>query len=81
MTPAALDDERAARAKRAPGVPTAAEVRAVVDALDTRGAWVEDGRLKYHGKADDTRRVMESATFIRNVGVLSRYVGRSNLPQ
>jgi PelA/Pel-15E family pectate lyase len=51
------------------------QVRQLVDSLDERGAWVEDGRLRYHGDADDTRRVIDSSTFIKNLGVLSRYVG------
>jgi hypothetical protein len=52
-----------------------ARARQLVAALDERGAWVEDGRLRYHGDADDTRQVIDSSTFIKNVGVLSRYVG------
>ncbi len=52
-----------------------AQTRQLVAALDERGAWVEDGRLRYHGDADDTRRVIDSSTFIKNLGVLSRYVG------
>jgi hypothetical protein len=51
-----------------------AQARQLVAALDERGAWVEDGRLRYHGDADDTRRVIDSSTFIKNLGVLSRYV-------
>jgi hypothetical protein len=49
-------------------------VRNVIAALDDRGAWVEDGSLRYHGKGDDTRRVIDSRTFIKNVDVLSRYL-------
>jgi len=51
------------------------QVRQLIAALDERGAWVEDGRLRYHGDADDTRRVIDSTTFIKNLAVLSRYVG------
>jgi hypothetical protein len=51
-----------------------AEVRAVLAALDEQGRWVENGRLKYHGPDDPTRRVIDSRTFVRNVGVLSRYL-------
>ena len=50
------------------------EARAVIAALDERGAWVEDGRLKYHPKNDPTTRVIASETFIRNAGVLGRYL-------
>ena len=66
---------RSARAASAQPVPTPEEVRAVIAALDDRGAWVEAGMLRHHGKADDTRRVIETATFIRNVGVLSQFLG------
>jgi hypothetical protein len=50
------------------------QVRETIAALDERGTWVEDGRLRYHGKADDTRRVIESTTFIKNIGLLSQYL-------
>lgn len=51
-----------------------AQVRSIIAALDERGAWVEDGRLRYHGDDNDVRRVIDSRTFIRNVGTLSRYL-------
>ncbi len=51
-----------------------AQVKAVIESLDERGAWVVDGTLKYHGKKDQTRRVIDSETFIRNIGTLSRYL-------
>ncbi len=51
-----------------------AQVRKLIESLDDRGAWVEDGQLRYHGKSDPTRRVIDSGTFIRNVGTLSRYL-------
>ncbi len=50
------------------------KVVAVSSTPSTTGAWVETGRLRYHGKGDDTRRVIESQTFIRNVRVLSEYL-------
>lgn len=56
-------------------VPKDSEVKAIIKALDERGAWVEEGRLKYHGKDDDTKLVINSETFIKNIDVLSRYVG------
>ncbi len=52
--------------------PTDADVRRLLAAMDARGAWVEQGRLKYH-KVDGP--LIDSATFIRNVGVLARYAG------
>ena len=50
------------------------QVRRLIESLDERGAWVENGRLRYHGDDDDTRRVIDSRTFIRNLDALSRYV-------
>lgn len=51
-----------------------ARAQAVVAAIDDQGRWVEDGSLRYHGDDDPTRRVIDSRTFIRNVGVLSAYL-------
>lgn len=51
-----------------------AEVRKVIAAQDERGRWVEEGRLKYHGADDPTRRIIDSATFARNVETLSRFL-------
>jgi PelA/Pel-15E family pectate lyase len=77
LSPKELADRRE-RAKRTTlQLPSDSEVRAVIAGLDGRGAWVEDGRLRYHGPNDDTRRVIESATFIKNIGLLSRYAGRT----
>ncbi len=50
-----------------------ADARRVIDALDDRGAWVEAGQLKSH-QDDDTSRVIETTTFVENLGVLSRYI-------
>ncbi len=47
---------------------------ALVQSLDKRGAWVEDGRLKHQDADDDTRRVIECRTFIRNINALSDYM-------
>jgi len=48
------------------------EARQLADALDERGAWVEDGRLRDHGDDDPTRRVISSRTFVKNLSVLAR---------
>jgi hypothetical protein len=74
LTEAQRAELRSSMMRPATAVPSEKSVRAVIGALDDRGAWVEDGRLRYHGKDDDTPRVIESTTFIRNIGVLSRYV-------
>lgn len=49
-------------------------VREVVAALDSQGRWVELGRMRNYGADDGTRRVIESRTFIKNVGILSQYL-------
>jgi PelA/Pel-15E family pectate lyase len=74
LSPQELADLRKRQAETKPAVPGERQVREVMTALDERGAWVEDGRLRHHGKDDETRRVIDSRTFIRNVGVLSRYL-------
>ena len=52
--------------------------RRVIDALDARGAWVEDGRLRANGQPqNNVNRVITSQTFIRNLDALSRFVGAS----
>lgn len=50
------------------------QAKAVINAMDDRGAWVEDGRLKYWGDDDPTRRIIDCRTFANNVLVLSRYL-------
>lgn len=49
-------------------------VRQVIDSMDERGAWVEEGRLRYHGDDDPTRQVITTRTFIRNLQTLSEYL-------
>ena len=46
----------------------------IMSALDDRGAWVEPGRMRYHGEDDDTRQVIESRTFARNIVGLARFI-------
>ncbi|MBN2477175.1 MAG: polysaccharide lyase [Pirellulales bacterium] len=58
--------------KTSPGM--IAQVEEVIASLDDRGRWVEEGRLKYHGADDPTRRVVDCRTFIQNVTILSRYL-------
>jgi len=60
---------------------TAAEAARIVAALDARGAWVTDGRLKYHGDDDPATRIIDCAVFARNVRTLSAYVGASPDPR
>jgi hypothetical protein len=65
-------------AKRPPGKPGGkliADVKAALAALDDQGRWAESGRMRNFGADDPTRRVIETRTFIRNVQVLSSYLG------
>ena len=57
-----------------------AEVAKIVASLDSRGAWVEAGRLKYHGDEDPTRQVIRSATFSKNLKTLARWLGARDDP-
>ncbi|HPC16134.1 MAG TPA: pectate lyase [Candidatus Hydrogenedentes bacterium] len=50
------------------------EARAVMAAMDGRGAWVERGGLRYHGSADETREVIDVQTFIQNMRTLGAYI-------
>ncbi len=67
-------------ASRVPTKPSQSQirqVRSVIAALDSQGRWVEEGRLKYHGADDPTRRVIDCRTFIQNVRILSAYLAAS----
>jgi hypothetical protein len=77
LSPKEVADRRERAKRPKTETPTEADVRAVIAALDGRGAWVEDGRLRYHGPDDATRRIIDSATFIKNIGILSRAIRTS----
>jgi hypothetical protein len=51
--------------------------RAAIDALDVRGAWVEDGRLRDSDPEGKVRRIIATQTFMRNIETLSRFVAAS----
>jgi PelA/Pel-15E family pectate lyase len=74
--PVDLDKERArlwGRIERT-SPPAASEVRQIIAALDNRGAWVETGKLKYHPDKTKDRPIISSATFARNLDLLTRYI-------
>jgi hypothetical protein len=52
---------------------SAAEVRAVIAALDPRGAWVERGMIRVDGRQREEQPIIESRTFIRNLALLALY--------
>lgn len=49
-------------------------VEKIIAALDSRGAWVEEGRLRYHGDDDPVRQVISSRTFSENLNVLADWL-------
>jgi len=61
------------RAQLTPSLRGAAEE--VVAALDDRGAWVEEGSLKYQADGDNASRIISCNTFIHNATLLSHFVG------
>ncbi len=74
MSPEQLAQLRRPSADRPRSKALETQVRKAIAAMDERGAWVEEGKLRYHGADDDTRRVIESTTFIRNITLLTRYL-------
>lgn len=77
MTDAQLVKARTKFASKDSPEKLAPQVRQSIAAQDDRGAWVEKGKLKYHGKGDTTDRVINSETFIRHLDLLSRYLQAS----
>jgi hypothetical protein len=53
----------------------ASQAKQLIAALDDRGAWVEDGELRYQGDGDETRRIINSRTFANRLVTLARYLG------
>ncbi|MDP7275787.1 MAG: pectate lyase [Planctomycetaceae bacterium] len=47
---------------------------AAIKAMDGRGAWVEQGKLKYHGDDDPTTKIITTTTFVRHVTALAVYL-------
>jgi hypothetical protein len=62
-----------------PSTDVSSAARTAIDSLDSRGAWVENGRLRAGTQApNDVRRVISTQTFMRNLNTLSRFVAASN---
>ena len=61
---------------KAPKVTTAlvAQVESVLKSMDADGRWIIDGKLRYQGPDDTTDRIIDVATFNRNVAILSKYL-------
>ena len=62
--------------KRAPRMSAslAARAKAVVGSMDERGAWVENGRLRYHGDDDPTTQIISCRTFVANLKILAQFL-------
>ena len=54
------------------------EVTKILAEIDSRGAWVEAGKLRYHGKQDPTREVIKTSTFCSNILALSGWLGNED---
>ena len=54
-----------------------AEVESILAAQDARGRWVETGGLRYHQPKNPAERILDCATFVRNVETLSRFLAAS----
>jgi hypothetical protein len=67
------------KSKRPAEKPTVTEglkndVKKIIAALDDRGRWVEEGKLRAQGPDDTTQRIISCQTFIKNVNTLSTYL-------
>ncbi len=51
-----------------------ARAKSVINRLNERGRWVEDGQLRNDAEGDPARRVIDSRTFISNIRTLSTYL-------
>jgi hypothetical protein len=51
-----------------------AQVKSVLAAMDEQGRWIDDGKLRSQGDDDTTKRILDSRTYIKNIGVLSSYL-------
>jgi len=56
----------------------AKKAQSAINALDHRGAWVENGKLRYHGSDDNTRQIIDTKTFVTNLRTLAHFVAASN---
>lgn len=52
----------------------AERARAIIGGMDERGAWVEEGRMRYQDADDQTERIIDSGTFAANVAVLCDFL-------
>ena len=72
-------DEAARLASLKKGLPScsASQARRLIASMDERGAWVDEERLRYFGKADPTTHIIDCATFVKNLPRLAAYAGKA----
>lgn len=58
--------------------PSLETVKQIIERLDSRGAWVEQGRLRYWGDDDPTTEIIDPRTFARNIKILAEYLAANN---
>lgn len=73
LDPAELDPPRRESPPRLTPALTS-QARAVITQMDPRGAWLEKGSLRTAKPGEGGDQVIDCRTFIKNVGILSRYV-------
>lgn len=54
--------------------PNEKEILPIIKTIDSRGAWVEPGKLSRHQGESAPDKIIRSETFIKNIGTLSRYL-------
>ncbi|WP_406693829.1 pectate lyase [Singulisphaera sp. Ch08] len=57
--------------------PNSEQAEAVANALDSRGLWLTEGRLKTQPPENPSRRQIDTGTFLKNVQILCRYLESS----
>jgi hypothetical protein len=70
--------EQAQRARRLTSK-LVAQAREVISSMDSRGAWVDNGKLRHHN-VEPEGGIIDSRTFVRNVKVLCEVLN-ANHPQ
>jgi hypothetical protein len=75
--PSRLKPSRREETSSRPSRDLAAAARQAIDALDSRGAWVDAGRLRADGQPASGDGVISTRTFMQNLDALSRLVGES----
>jgi hypothetical protein len=68
-------DRTQAKTPGRPGPPSEDQVKAVIAALDDQGRWLSTGNVRPRNPDSVPEKMISTALFVRNVGVLTRYLG------